>query len=513
MKDKNNEDNFETNLSDQNEIMKLLDNFKKNNQNEDYLSALLFYYPILSPENCQKYKINKTKTEEETLFIIVKDLIDKYGDKTKNSENNITNKDLYNYVISIFENPAIDELKNLKIKKIPSRWNNIYTKIIQFESEENNELIFYCHTNDLLANILRNKRPFDNIYFLNEYMLIFQNFKFKNNKLPINTKKFLFFGLCNCENAQLSNGYLDILEGIIKMDTLLNIEQYIKQILDPQNYYQGIPLKIIQNFANSKLASSAFIKIFKSEIPKEIKEEIFTNNIAKYICFFPFSSYNITERTMRRFSLILINTNEKKMIVSFNNNKLNVLLLDFSNIVLRKLIFCHEHQHLSEGLLYFKKITKRLSTPPNEVVEGTITYDEKSIKRGERGELFELLCYGKVYKVYSIFDLLFIADETNDNLDVDEHLKKYKEYHKKDKSLLDELKNFPKGQALSSLVNEIYCELSGDTQTYGELVKSPYILYKNEEDTSNYNKEIISSLEKAENLITPEICPFSEIYF
>ena len=61
MKDKNNEDNFETNLSDQNEIMKLLDNFKKNNQNEDYLSALLFYYPILSPENCQKYKINKTK--------------------------------------------------------------------------------------------------------------------------------------------------------------------------------------------------------------------------------------------------------------------------------------------------------------------------------------------------------------------------------------------------------------------------------------------------------------------
>ena len=216
---------------------------------------------------------------------------------------------------------------------------------------------------------------------------------------------------------------------------------------------------------------------------------------------------------MRRFSLILINTYEKKMIVSFNNNKLNVLLLDFSNIVLRKLIFCHEHQHLSGGLLYFKKITKRLSTPPHEIVEGTIMYDEKSIKRGERGELFELLCYGKVYKVYSIFDLLFIADETNDNLDVDEHLKKYKEYHKKGKSLLDELKNFPKGQALSSLVNEIYCELSGDTQTYGELVKSPYILYKNEEDTSNYNKELISSLEKAENLITPEICPFSEIYF
>ena len=81
MEEKNTEDNFETNLSDQNEIMNLLENFKSNNQNEDYLSALLFYYPILSPKNCQKYNINKTKTEEETLFIIIKDLIDKFGDK------------------------------------------------------------------------------------------------------------------------------------------------------------------------------------------------------------------------------------------------------------------------------------------------------------------------------------------------------------------------------------------------------------------------------------------------
>ena len=160
MEDKNNENKFETNLSDQNEIIKLLDNFQNNNQNEDYLNALLFYYPILSPEICQKYKINKKKTEEETLFIIVEDLIDKFGDKTKNLEKKITITDLYSYVNSILDNPAKDELKNLKIKKTPSRWNNIYTKIIKFENEKNNELIFYSQTNDLLANILRNKQAF-----------------------------------------------------------------------------------------------------------------------------------------------------------------------------------------------------------------------------------------------------------------------------------------------------------------------------------------------------------------
>ena len=35
------------------------------------------------------------------------------------------------------------------------------------------------------------------------------------------------------------------------------------------------------------------------------------------------------------------------------------------------------------------------------------------------------------FKGYSIFDLLFIADETNDNMDIDEHLFKYQDYLKK----------------------------------------------------------------------------------
>ena len=40
---------------------------------------------------------------------------------------------------------------------------------------------------------------------------------------------------------------------------------------------------------------------------------------------------------------------------------------------------------------------------------------------------------------------------------------------------------------------------------------NPFISYK-DEDTPINNKEYISLLEKAENLITPEICPFSQIY-
>jgi hypothetical protein len=507
------EEKYETNLTDQNEIIKLLDKYQNNYPNEDYLNMLLFYYMILSPENCKKYKINKIKTEEETLFAIVNDLIYNFGDEAKNKKNKITKKDLYNYVDDILNNPAKDELKDLNIKEIPSRWNNIYKKAIYFENETNNELIFYYLTNDLLLNIKDNKEPFDNIYFLKEFMILFKNFKFKIQNIPINIKKFLLLGLCNCEYIEYYNGYLDILTEIVEMENLLDIEKCIKARLNSKYIDNGI-LKTLKKFVNSKLASSAFIKIFNSEIPQDLQEEIFTDKITKYIYFLPYSSYNNTERTVRRFSLILINPYKNKKFVSFKNSKVDALLTEFSNIVVRKLIFGHEHQHLSGGLLFFEKGAKRLSTPPHKIDNRKITYNENSEQRGERGEIFELLSYGKVFKVYSIFDLLFIADERNDELDIDEYHKKYQTYHNdKNKILLKELENFPKGQTLSKLVYDIYCKLLEDEQSYKELIKSPFIARK-DEDFSNNEKDI-TLLENAENLITPEICPFSlnkEIY-
>ena len=491
----NNEDKFDTKLIDQNEILKLLDKYTKNNKNEKYLNILLFYYMILPPEICKKYKINKIKTEEETFFEIINDLINKFGDQDKSRENKTTENDLYEHIDNILKLPAQDELKDLGIKEIPSRWNKAYSKIKQFENEANNELIFYNQTKDLLLNIKENKRPFEIIYFLVEFMKIFKNFKFKWNDMPINTKKFILLGLSNCEYVEYNYGFLNILEIIGKMEDLQRVERYIKINLNPKYIYNGILLNIIKKFANSKLASSAFIKIFKSEIPKEIQEEIFSDNIIKYISFFPFSSFDKTEKTLRWISLILINPHKDKKYVFFKNNVINKLLSDFSNLVIRKVMFGRELQHLSEGLLY----------------------NGNSVKKEDRVEKFELLSYGKVFKLYSIYDLLFIADEANDNLDIDEHLKKYQNYLKKEKILLDELKNFPKEQLLSKLVFRIYCELSEDKETYDQLLKNPFIACSNEEFIDNdlgfYNNE--DYIANLENSITPEICPFSlskEIY-
>ena len=83
----------------------------------------------------------------------------------------------------------------------------------------------------------------------------------------------------------------------------------------------------------------------------------------------------------------------------------------------------------------------------------------KKKKKGERELLFELLGYGKEIRLFTFFDLLFIANENNDNLDIDTHCKNYIEYKRKQKDLLYELKNFPKNQILSDIIEELYNEL------------------------------------------------------
>ena len=53
-----------------------------------------------------------------------------------------------------------------------------------------------------------------------------------------------------------------------------------------------------------------------------------------------------------------------------------------------------------------------------------------------KGELFEILAYGKVFKVFTIFDLLFMANEKYDDLNIDSHLEEFKKYSARKKDLM-----------------------------------------------------------------------------
>ena len=341
-------------------------------------------------------------------------------------------------------------------------------------------------------------------------MTYYNKLKFCNISSNI-IKKFILLGLSNCEYIDDSNGsFLNILKIIIDNDNQKISEKIINDFIDPNKYFSGLLHKIIIKFAKSKLAKSAFLKIFNyKEIPKELENIIFSNNIAKYLYYFPFSSYDNTERTLRRYPLVLINTNKSKKIIFIKVPVINSLLEKFVNIVVRKFIFSHEHQHLSGGLLFFSNKINRINTPIYAIIKGELIYnnnfDEEGTK-GERGIIFELLGYGKEFRVFTIYDLLFIANEKYDDLDIDAHLKIYNEYRKKKKDLLQELRNFPKNQVLSDIVEQLYEELSKNRQLCKSLT-SGAIAFKKEGILNN--EKVIELLENSDNIVEKEVCPLS----
>lgn len=383
----------------------------------------------------------------------------------KFDENDVS--EIYSFIDKILSKPADDELKYLNIKNIPSRWDTIYSKIIKIDKEQNDELIYYNLTNDLLQNIKNNRTPYETLHFLKEFKKIYNKFSCKSDLQNI-TKKFVLIGLCNCEYIEHKNpsSFLKVFNYISDIKDLQMSDNYINnQILNPNDIYEGRLHKSILKFSKSKLAKSSFKQIFEMKnIPLEFEKEIFSENIEKYIYYFPYSSHYDTERTLKRFSLILINCNKNKKILNVVNPVLDDLLEEFTNIVVRKFTFGHEHQHLSGALLFFSEKINRVGTPPYEINEGNLIYDYNSKGKGERGELFELICYGKIFKVFNIFDLLFISNEKYDDLDIDSHLKEYKNYCEKKKDLMNELKHFPEDQTLSELVKAIYEELSKDNK-------------------------------------------------
>lgn len=518
MEQKSMEGAFDKDITDQDKIIKLLnDLFSK--EKKKYLEQLLLYFPILSPNICETYKIHKKKTEKENLFDVINDLIKNFGRNECRNEDP-KNEKIYKYVKDILERPAKEELKDLHLKPIPSRWNIVYSKVIRIESETNDELIYYNATNDILQNIKTNKSPYDIIEFLKHFMEIYNQLPWKN-EIKNNTKKFILLGLINCEfdYETESKDFIFIFSSLLKNISypIKVVEDFIiSPLLNTKDKKGSLLNDCILKFAKSNLAKDAFKIIFNKEtIPLDLEEELFTDNIQKYICYFPYSSRNDTERTSKRFSLILINNYKRKSIFPLNFKTLEILLDDFIFIVVRKYIFGHEHQHLSGGLLFHSGEIDRIGTPTHneeEIKKGNVKYNMDKAERGERGEIFEQICYDKVYHTYTFFDLLFIANEKNDELDVATHLKIFKEYKEKEKNkeldLMNELKNFPKGQILSELVFKIYTEILRlpEKERLDKIkeLSNEAIAHKKEGELS---RDYYINILENKNIATNEYCP------
>ena len=200
--------------------------------------------------------------------------------------------------------------------------------------------------------------------------------------------------------------------------------------------------------------------------------------------------------------------------------QLQEYLEKFINIVYRKFIFEHEHNHLFNILLYFYYVDKdyEINTPPKKIKDNKVTLfknlsKEEQIEKNnildESGEIFETVTYGRVQKFFRLKQLLFIANEKNDELSVIEYRKKYTETMKKKDNLEELFKEFQDNNLiLSDLVNKIYAEIKKELsldknkgKTIDEFVNE-IIACKNEYNKNNADK--IKSLEEFGEMIVIE---------
>jgi len=244
--------------------------------------------------------------------------------------------------------------------------------------------------------------------------------------------------------------------------------RYFSSYMNKDNGFDGLLIKTILNYAKSHLSKDSIEKLFKIKMNNYTKlfQEVTTDNILNYLFFIPYNNSFDTARTLKIYNKIIMDLNKNVFNEELDNILLSTKLLTslkkLVNIVRRKYHFEQEQHNLVTILLFYlylnekrkvNSLLKEINNNDEEILNGQ-DYENKKGKKNvkkEAGHLFETFCYGNVIKQFTLNQILFIANEQNDNLDCSEHKNNYMKYEEIDNLL----KNFPDDQPLSSLVKEV----------------------------------------------------------
>jgi hypothetical protein len=343
------------------------------------------------------------------------------------------------------------------------------------------------------------------------------NYTISGNSIIIKNNNFDYV-IDNYKNYNFNNNsIIGLLEEFdFSYQKYLQSKQKFNKFIDKKNFFDGLLNEIILNFAKSKLALTSIKKIFNinEDEYKQLFKEVTTEEILKYIYYLPYNNRFDTERTLKVFSKIIIDPFKELMDSSIStiilSSKLYESLKKFVNLVQRKYKFGHELHHLVTVLLFFlyKNNRRRINSLPKEVENNKVKilsekeYKEKKNNPNvfkEAGNLFEFFIYGKVNVGFYLKELLFIANEKNDELNCEQ----YKiEYEKCQKKSIDEMLNkFPRDQIFSKLILEIkegFEEEKTLNKNFGKSAEE--ILGNNLISKIEDNIELFS-IEKLENMI------------
>ena len=441
----------------------------------------------------------KIDNEEYFYYVITNTLLNNFKDPFINEElYHKSLKNLFRVLQSLKEKMFIFDDKKYSLLfeyTILLILNSEYNSIL---SQINNTFLYEIFTNSLY-NEINSVKSLNDEEIIKEFSKYNKNVEIKNNSIIFCDNS--FEPIENYQNYYITHKFIrtfseenfigNMLMHYIKYDLLIN----------PKYYFSGYLYNIIETYVSSNLSKSSIYECFdinQGQCP-ELENEIFTKNIHKYIRYLPYNSFNDTGRTIKQFGLIIIDPSKQKMLVKLNNVLKKTILYkkfeQFVNIVVRKFTFEHEHHHLCNNLLYFLYTNKSdgLNTPPklvknNKVLEIKPPFEENKNILKESGNIFEKIVYGKIKKIFTLKQLLFIGNEKNDNLNVHEYRKKFKEIS--NQNIDDLFKAYDNNNILGELVGDIYTLLKNELGKDFNSILDSLIVSKEEGDGEDIYEDI-----------------------
>ena len=448
-----------------------------------------------SPELISFYEIEKKKLKEPNLQQKIDDLNRQYSRWDNIYNSNISFKDIHNeeFLFYALSNSFLRDYLEGKFS-LPKRKKAVIFFLDLFKFLEPNKnkypefFEFSClgllvgqmsdNKDDEFLNLVAksikdeiNKKYFNKNQIENCLKTINADFIISGNNITINNNNFKYI-INNYNNYNLNynciiglfdednNTYLKYLKSKQKFNVFMNTE----------NYFNGLLNKIILNYSKSRLAFTSIKKLFNiNEYEyQQIFKEVTTDEIMKYVYYLPYNNKFDSARTLKIFAKIIIDplkdlfNNSLSQIIS--SSKLLESLKKFVNLVQRKYKFQHEHQHLVTILLFFIYINsrRRINSLPKEIINNKIQIlSEEEYKKKkknpntikEAGSLFELFINGKIKYGFYLKELLFIANEKNDDLDCEEYKNQFENC--RNKTIEEMINDFPDDQIMSNIVLEI----------------------------------------------------------
>ena len=362
-------------------IIYYLDYLKATND-KDYLTELINYYKIITPESCNKHNIIKI-SEKQRFHELIKEIqnsstINKYVE----NELSTIDKDIFH----IFEEVTKDLDKDEKEKKIKDflRWNTIYNTGIDFNDIYNEEYFYYTLSYSLLRDyekgqmgVKTRKRA------INEFIDIFKTLE-KDKKSFQKYFEYICLGLLNvslkkeneneiiniieCINNELEENFLDLngIKSILEQkgakysingneisieykNKNLKIDDYKKynlceedisillkkrsfscksylntiwnfdSYINKNNYFDGLLIKVILNYVKSNLSKNSIENLFN--ISQDSYSELYEQVTTENILdYIIIIPYNNIDDTLRTLKLY------KKIIIDASKDVFNKAL-------------------------------------------------------------------------------------------------------------------------------------------------------------------------------------------